>query len=156
MSENRPRKKKHTKRKPSSRVKYNPSTKGLDNPEANYDNSLIEKTLEKMIDQLSNLENTVEKLSDEVSRIKKKNKKLSGISGRVTILEADTAEASRKMSGMQYDIESTTYDVHADNHLRDYMMEEKDKDATDTMMSGHEIGSKMEAMKAKRRLHQMQ
>lgn len=156
MSERRSRKKKHSHKATSTRVKYDPSTGDVENPSANYDSDLIEKALEKIIKQVSDMSASLEKMEERIASMDKKVKKLKDIPARVTVLEADMQEVSRKISGMSYNLETTSYNTQAEEHLRDYMMEEKDRDATDTMMSGNEIGSKMEAMKAKRRLHQMQ
>ena len=52
---------------------------------------------------------------------------------------------------MQNKLEITSFDAHADEDLREYMMSEKDKDATDTMMSGTDIERQAEELKNKRR-----
>jgi hypothetical protein len=56
---------------------------------------------------------------------------------------------------MRNDLAINTFDVQADADLRDYMMIEKDRDATDTRMSGNDIGAKIEDMKERRRNHGM-
>jgi hypothetical protein len=146
----------HTKPKSKSRnrVTYNPRTSELDNPELKYGDNQS-KIIEKLISQVNKLESKVEELSSEVARLKKRTKGVGSISGRVAMLEADVATSNRTITGMRHEIETNTFDSHADEDLRDYMMIEKDKDAIDTMMSGHEIGSKIEDMKQRRRNHGM-
>jgi hypothetical protein len=139
----------------SGRVTYDPTTGEIDNPDATYDSASMEKTLDKLFKQVATLESSIETLLSDVSRIKKKVKHLDGISGRVTVLEADIVTANRTVSGMRNDLAINTFDVQADADLRDYMMIEKDRDATDTRMSGNDIGAKIEDMKERRRNHGM-
>lgn len=141
----------HKKHHTGNRIRYNPKTSRVDNPEIKYRDVKPAAMMEKLINQIDVLEHTVTELTSEVSRLKKKLKIIGDISGRVTILEADTATATRTITGMRNDIAINTFDAHADEDLREYMMEERTKDATDTMMSGNEIGAKLENMKQRRR-----
>lgn len=141
----------HKKTHTGNRIRYNPKTSRVDNPEIKYTDVGPAEIMGKLINQIDALEHKVSELSSEVSRLKKKIRSIGDISGRVTILEADTATTSRAISGMRNDIAINTFDAHADDDLREYMMEERTKDATDTMMSGHEIGAKLENMKQRRR-----
>jgi len=155
-SSSKHRKSHHAKKTKSSRVRYNPSTSSIENPEIKYGNDNMGKIIEKLIVQVDALENTVATQNSEISRLKKKVRSLDNMSGRVTMLEADIVTNNRELSGMRNNIAINTFDSHADEDLREYMMNERTKDATDTMMSGHEIGAKLEDMKQRRRNHGMQ
>jgi hypothetical protein len=136
--------------KKGGRVKYNPETQSADNPDAKYDDVLV-KAVEKMVKQISDMERLTEELSSQVAYLSKSLAELKSVPNRLAALEASQAGFTRSMDSMRHELDVTSFDTHANEDLRDYMMSEKNKDATDFKMTREEVEKSVETLKTRRR-----
>lgn len=131
------------------RIKYNPDS-GVENPEANYDKTLV-KAMEKLVKQVSDMEKLTDAMVKQIEKLTAKVNDLESVPERLIDLESRSMNMSHRVDQMSHDVALNSYDSHADDDLRTWMMAEKDKDATDVTMSGRDIARGIEDMNDRRR-----
>lgn len=140
--------------KPGKRVTYNTESGVAENPEANYEGVMV-KAMEKLVKQVSDMEKLTNEMSKHIEKLTAKVASLDGTQERMSNIEFRMENIHMRVEQMRHDVDITSYDAHADEDMRQWMMEEKDKDAVDTMMTGRDIARGFEDIHERRRKHNL-
>ena len=108
----------------NNRVVYDPESGTSENPEANYEDVMV-KAMEKLVKQVSDMEKLTQEMMSHIEKLTVKVNALEDVPRRLSDIEMNHINSAQRMEMMGHQLEMTSFDTHADEDLRDYMMEMK-------------------------------